>query len=250
MARALERAAPFAPAAGPRCWRCSPRAAVRAARRVAVAQGRAAQRGQWTRFARGAERTRGPRHATLTDALPLFQRVSVTRRARRRAPVPARQPQLPRASRLRGADAAARSAGEPALLVDRGWVPFTGSRAQLPDVSLAAASRRHTHRPPRHAAEPRARERPRRRPTGSALAQGHELPGRGAARRRARHAARAAHPAARSRRARRLRCATGSRRACRRCGISPTRSSGGASRCSRSCYWGVASRRVVEHSRQ
>jgi surfeit locus 1 family protein len=30
-------------------------------------------------------------------------------------------------------------AGAPALLVDRGWVAFTGSRARLPDVSLAAA---------------------------------------------------------------------------------------------------------------
>src|SRR5205807_749607 len=27
-------------------------------------------------------------------------------------------------------------AGAPALLVDRGWVPFTGSRARLPDVTL------------------------------------------------------------------------------------------------------------------
>jgi surfeit locus 1 family protein len=31
----------------------------------------------------------------------------------------------------------------PALLVDRGWVPFTGSRAQLPDVSLRAGSPVH-----------------------------------------------------------------------------------------------------------
>ena len=29
-------------------------------------------------------------------------------------------------------------AGAPALLVDRGWVPFTGSRARLPDVTLTA----------------------------------------------------------------------------------------------------------------
>jgi len=28
--------------------------------------------------------------------------------------------------------------GEAALLVDRGWVPFTGSRAQLPDVTVTA----------------------------------------------------------------------------------------------------------------
>jgi surfeit locus 1 family protein len=31
-----------------------------------------------------------------------------------------------------------RAAG-PALLIDRGWVPFTGSRARLPDVTLTAA---------------------------------------------------------------------------------------------------------------
>jgi surfeit locus 1 family protein len=30
-------------------------------------------------------------------------------------------------------------AGAAALLVDRGWVPFTGSRARLPDVSVATA---------------------------------------------------------------------------------------------------------------
>ena len=29
-------------------------------------------------------------------------------------------------------------ASAPALLIDRGWVPFTGSRARLPDVSLTA----------------------------------------------------------------------------------------------------------------
>jgi surfeit locus 1 family protein len=34
-------------------------------------------------------------------------------------------------------------AGAPALLVDRGWVPFTGSRAQLPDVSLQASNPVH-----------------------------------------------------------------------------------------------------------
>jgi surfeit locus 1 family protein len=31
-------------------------------------------------------------------------------------------------------------AGAPALLVDRGWVPFTGTRAQLPEVSVAAVA--------------------------------------------------------------------------------------------------------------
>jgi len=32
-------------------------------------------------------------------------------------------------------------AGAPALLIDRGWVPFSGSRAQLPEVSLSVSGR-------------------------------------------------------------------------------------------------------------
>jgi cytochrome oxidase assembly protein ShyY1 len=32
-------------------------------------------------------------------------------------------------------------AGAPALLIDRGWVPFSGSRAQLPEVSLSVRGR-------------------------------------------------------------------------------------------------------------
>ena len=34
-------------------------------------------------------------------------------------------------------------ASAPALLVDRGWVPFTGSRARLPDVTLATGGAVH-----------------------------------------------------------------------------------------------------------
>jgi surfeit locus 1 family protein len=34
-------------------------------------------------------------------------------------------------------------AAAPAVLVDRGWVPFTGSRARLPDVSLTADTPTH-----------------------------------------------------------------------------------------------------------
>jgi surfeit locus 1 family protein len=34
-------------------------------------------------------------------------------------------------------------AGAPALLVDRGWVPFTGSRAELPDVALTMSGAVH-----------------------------------------------------------------------------------------------------------
>jgi surfeit locus 1 family protein len=90
------------------------------------------------RFARGAERTL-LLGATAPGALPLFQRVSVTgeldgahqflldNRIDRGRPGYEVLTPLARA-------------GLPALLVDRGWVPFTGSRARLPDVSLAAVS--------------------------------------------------------------------------------------------------------------
>jgi surfeit locus 1 family protein len=97
---------------------------------------------QWTRFARGAERVQelGTREVT---ALPLFQRVSVTgeldgahqflldNRSYRGRPgyevlTPLERP------------------GAAALLIDRGWVPFSGRRAQLPDVSLPAGAPERT----------------------------------------------------------------------------------------------------------
>ena len=88
------------------------------------------------RFARGAERTLLP-GATSPDALPLFQRVSVSGELdgahqflldnRSYQGRPGYEVLTP----LTRAD-------QPALLIDRGWVPFTGSRAQLPDVSLRA----------------------------------------------------------------------------------------------------------------
>src|SRR3984885_10862529 len=82
------------------------------------------------RFAAGAARTLAL-GATPPDALPLFQRVSVTGELdgahqflldkRSYQGRPGSQVLTPLAR-----------AGQPALLVDRGWVPFTGSRAQLP----------------------------------------------------------------------------------------------------------------------
>jgi surfeit locus 1 family protein len=93
---------------------------------------------QWTRFARGAERLLELRERAVTD-VPLFQRVSVSGRLdgahqflldnriwHGRAGYEVLTP-------LARADA-------PALLVDRGWVPFSGVRAQLPDVSLREAA--------------------------------------------------------------------------------------------------------------
>jgi surfeit locus 1 family protein len=90
------------------------------------------------RFARGAERTL-LLGATPPDALPLFQRVSVSGELdgahqflldnRSYQGRPGYEVLTPLAR-----------ADKPALLVDRGWVAFSGSRAQLPDVSLPAAS--------------------------------------------------------------------------------------------------------------
>lgn len=88
----------------------------------------------WTRFAHGADAVQ-PLGARATDALPLFQRVSVAGRLDGR-----RQFLLDNRS-YRGRPGyevltpLARE-GNAALLIDRGWVQFTGSRARLPDVGL------------------------------------------------------------------------------------------------------------------
>ena len=128
------------------------------------------------------------------------------RRARRRAPVPARQPLATTAAPgYEVLTPLKRAGGAAPLLVDRGWVPFTGTRAQLPDVALAAAGLRDAHRPARRAAEPRARERPRRPGRRGHVAEAHQLPDARAAGPGVRRAAGAAHPAARSAGALRLR---------------------------------------------
>jgi surfeit locus 1 family protein len=93
---------------------------------------------QWTRFARGADRLLELGVRAVTE-VPLFQRVSVSgeldgthqflldnRIWHGRAGYEVLTP-LERA-------------GAPALLVDRGWVPFSGARARLPDVSVRAAA--------------------------------------------------------------------------------------------------------------
>jgi surfeit locus 1 family protein len=92
----------------------------------------------WTRFARGAETVIAPAGRALTE-LPLFQRIVVSgrldgahqflldnRTARGHAGYEVLTP-------LVREDA-------PRLLVDRGWVPFTGTRARLPDVGLSTTS--------------------------------------------------------------------------------------------------------------
>jgi surfeit locus 1 family protein len=93
-------------------------------------------RHEWTLVARGADRAQALAGRGLAD-LPLFQRVSVAgrldpghqflldnRTARGNAGYEVLTP-------LRRAD------DGQLLLVDRGWVPFSGSRAHLPDVSFA-----------------------------------------------------------------------------------------------------------------
>lgn len=93
---------------------------------------------QWTRFARGADSVLALGGRALSD-VPLFQRVRLSGRLDG-----AHQFLLDNRT-LRGRAGyevltpLARSAAAPLLIVDRGWVPFSGSRAHLPDVSLAAA---------------------------------------------------------------------------------------------------------------
>ena len=93
---------------------------------------------EWSRFARGADRVITLDERPVGD-VPLYQRVSVTGRLdgahqflldnrthRGRAGYEVLTP-------LRRAEAAV-------LLIDRGWVPFSGTRARLPDISLEAAA--------------------------------------------------------------------------------------------------------------
>ena len=89
----------------------------------------------WTRFARGAEAVQ-PLGARAPQELALFQRVSVSGRldGRHQFLLDNRSYQgrpgyevLTPLERAPGAT----------LLVDRGWVPFSGSRARLPEVGIA-----------------------------------------------------------------------------------------------------------------
>ena len=93
---------------------------------------------EWTRFARGADQVIALGARAVSD-VPLFQRVSVTGRLES-----ARQFLLDnRTYRGRAGyevlTPLAR-AGAAVLLVDRGWVPFSGSRARLPDIAFEAAA--------------------------------------------------------------------------------------------------------------
>ena len=88
----------------------------------------------WQRFARGADAVQ-PLGARAPEELPLFQRVEVSGRLdgehqflldnRSYQGRPGYEVLTPFAR-----------AGGATLLVDRGWVPFTGSRAHLPEIGL------------------------------------------------------------------------------------------------------------------
>jgi surfeit locus 1 family protein len=93
---------------------------------------------QWTRFARGADQVIALGSRAVSD-VPLYQRVRVTGRLEG-----ARQFLLEnRAYRGRAGYEVLTPltrAGAAVLLIDRGWVPFSGSRAHLPDIAFEAAA--------------------------------------------------------------------------------------------------------------
>lgn len=91
---------------------------------------------QWSRFARGADQLQPLGGRAVTD-LPLFQRVAVA------GTLDGGHQFLLDNRSFQGRPGyevltPLRRDGALALLVDRGWVPFTGTRARLPDVSLDA----------------------------------------------------------------------------------------------------------------
>lgn len=89
----------------------------------------------WTRFARGADAVQPLGERALAD-LPLYQRVSVTGRLDGQHQFLLDNRSYQGRPGYEVLTPLARAAGG-VLLIDRGWVPFTGSRARLPDVTLA-----------------------------------------------------------------------------------------------------------------
>lgn len=91
---------------------------------------------EWARYARGADQVQ-PLGARSTSEVPLFQRVRVSGRldSARQFLLDNRthngRPGYEVLTPLERTDA-------PTLLVDRGWVPFTGSRARLPAIDFTA----------------------------------------------------------------------------------------------------------------
>jgi surfeit locus 1 family protein len=93
---------------------------------------------EWTRFARGADQVIVLGSRAVSD-VPLYQRVRVTGRLDA-----ARQFLLDNRTYRERAGYEVLTpltrAGAAVLLIDRGWVPFSGSRARLPDIAFEAAA--------------------------------------------------------------------------------------------------------------
>ncbi|HEY2274211.1 MAG TPA: SURF1 family protein [Steroidobacteraceae bacterium] len=92
----------------------------------------------WTRFARGADAVQ-PLGARALEEVTLFQRVSVTGR------LDGQHQFLLDNLSYRGRPGyqvltPLERCGGGVLLVDRGWVPFTGARSRLPDVTVSDAA--------------------------------------------------------------------------------------------------------------
>jgi surfeit locus 1 family protein len=92
----------------------------------------------WTRFARGADAVQ-PLGSRSLEAVALYQRVSVTGR------LDGQHQFLLDNQSDRGRPGyqvltPLTRAGGGVLLVDRGWVPFTGSRQRLPDIAVSDAA--------------------------------------------------------------------------------------------------------------
>jgi surfeit locus 1 family protein len=95
-------------------------------------------REQWTQFARGADEVQPLAGRRLVD-VRLFQRISLAGRLD-----PGHQFLLDNRTARGNAGyevltPLTRTDDGQVLLVDRGWVPFSGSRARLPDVSFASS---------------------------------------------------------------------------------------------------------------
>ncbi len=88
----------------------------------------------WTRFARGAD-TMQPLGARALEEVTLYQRVSVTGRLDGHHQFLLDNRSYQGRPGYEVLTPLTRAAGG-VFLVDRGWVPFTGSRAQLPEVGL------------------------------------------------------------------------------------------------------------------
>ena len=91
---------------------------------------------QWARFARGADQVLTLGTRDVAD-VPLFQRVTVTGRLDGAHQFLLDNRTFQGRAGYEVLTPLARD-GAPLLLVDRGWVPFSGSRAHLPDVSFDA----------------------------------------------------------------------------------------------------------------